>query len=1223
MSQKKVQKLFLFGLCLTLSFALICKSGFAQTGRGTIQGVVRDASKAVVPGAQVVLTNTGTNVSQTGHTNEVGLYYFGALQPGPYTLNVEVTGFKKWEGKLELQVGQNAVVDVSLELGSAEATVEVVGAAPVITTESTEVADIKDSQRIRQLPLNGRLISNLFLLTPGVEGEFANNRENGNNVRVNGLKVGAAEITVDGISIVDRFGGGIARVQPGLDTVQEFRIETVGSNAQNSRPASITVLTKSGTNEFHGSVFETLRNNGWGLRTRARNDGDTAAKLQRNEFGVSAGGPVFIPKVYDGRNKTFWFAAYEGLRQRQASLARFEYNVPTAAMWNGDFSGLVDPDGNQTKIYDPLTTDANGVRQQFPNNIIPSNRISNFYKTVQSITDDPAQSISPWLGPNHIRYYPNNLNQDTFTIKGDHKFTDKDSLSARFTRSTRPSAIYGGVYGSPKDGVPDAYGSSSQDYKIYNAQAQYTHIFSPTFLNELLLSGHYSPAHYGTLADFTDWATKLGFPNPFGATGWPTFYSDENSYNGYFGWDADNLHDQHLTTFNFEDNVTLIKGKHSMKFGAKFRPEYNNVRELQQAQGSHTFGRDWTALYDPTGDKRTSFTGSGLAAMALGLPTYLSNQYNRGYFYFQQKELGLYFNDNWKVTPRLTLDLGLRWDRWTPYHEKYDRLVNVDLDTINSLFQVITPHNTTMESIPGIPPSVLASWTARGLSWTTADSLGFPGALFQADNNNFGPRVGAAFKLTDKTVLRGSYGEFFWPMPLSQILQSSRSNPPLNLRFENQLGTNYATGSTTRAQRVVPTPQDYIGTATVPTEGIVTISPAAQYLVPLDARSWQDDRSQSWHFTLEREVMKNTALRLSYVGDHGRNLEQRFSVNAQEPEYNYVVRTGQSPPENRDLLRVNPQWSPLATNHTGYSNTHSFQAEMERRYYNGLAFQVFYSFTRSLTTTDAGGFTSGAYFGAYNAGNGVGEVPENSALLGEPNLSYDDRLRLLYYNSTNVPAHRVRWNGIYDLPFGRGKHFGGNISKGWDYLVGGWQLAALGDWRGGLWSSINPALFMTADPSLSPDQRLEMNINGRTQRLWFRGYFDPTTATNVTGGGGNLEALVPADPSQRIAKPLGPNFDNLIPVTLADGTTFDADISTVVNPNAKAFYKGPAFFNSDISIYKNFAITESMRVRFSADFFNVFNHPNDLAPDTRTGLQDLSRQLNDPRIIQFSLRFDW
>ena len=272
------------------------------------------------------------------------------------------------------------------------------------------------------------------------------------------------------------------------------------------------------------------------------------------------------------------------------------------------------------------------------------------------------------------------------------------------------------------------------------------------------------------------------------------------------------------------------------------------------------------------------------------------------------------------------------------------------------------------------------------------------------------------------------------------------------------------------------------------------------------------------------------------------------------------------------MLRVNPQWNPLTTDHTGYSNTHSLQAEIERRYYNGLAFQVFYSFARSLTTTDAGGFSSGAYWQSYNANNGVGQVPENINILGEPNLSYDQRLRQLYYNSTNVPAHRVRWNGIYDLPFGRGKHFGGNMSKGLDYVIGGWQIATLGDWRGGLWSSVASGVYMSGDPTLTADQRVEMNINGRHQRLWFSGYFDPTTATNVTGG--NLEALVPADPAARIVRPLGPTFNNRVPVQLADGSIFNASISDLLNPNAKGFYRGPA---SGIPILPFTKISTSLR----------------------------------------------
>src|SRR5437773_3782667 len=312
--KKTFMKIFWSGLWFLLCATPISQPGLAQTGNGVIRGTVLDASKAIVPGAQVTITNQNTNIASKTQTNEVGIYYLGAVQPGPYTVVVELTGFKKWEGKIELQVGQTAVVNVELELGSPESTVEVSAAAPPITTESSEVADVKDSQRIRQLPLNGRQISNLFDLTPGVEG--------GGNPRVNGMKVGSAEMLIDGVSIVDRFGGGIARVQPGLDTIQEFRIETVGSNAQYSRPATITLLTKSGTNAFHGSLFETHRNNAGGLRARQRQDEETSAKLIRNEFGASAGGPVYLGGLYDGRNKTFWFVTYEGRRQRESSFAQ-------------------------------------------------------------------------------------------------------------------------------------------------------------------------------------------------------------------------------------------------------------------------------------------------------------------------------------------------------------------------------------------------------------------------------------------------------------------------------------------------------------------------------------------------------------------------------------------------------------------------------------------------------------------------------------------------------------------------------------------------------------------------------------------------------------------------------------------------------------------------------------------------------------------------------------
>ncbi len=1189
---------------------LIGMAAQAQTGAGSVKGTVYDASRAAVAGARITLTNQATNISRDAESSAGGIYNLAAVPPGSYKLVVEAPGFKKWLGNFLLEVGHTAVVDPVLEVGSVETVVEVAGVAPVITTEGMAVADVKDALRIHQLPLNGRAITNLFVLTPGVEGADPG------SPRVNGLKVGSLEMLLDGVSVVDRFGGGMSRVQPGLDTIQEFRIETTGSSAQYSRPATVTLVTKSGTNALHGGVFETHRNNRGGLRARTRQDGNIPSKLIRNEFGASAGGPVRLPWLYDGRDKSFWFFAYEGLRNRQQ---RFQLDVvPTAAMWDGDFSQIIDTSGRRTTIYDPLTTDASGLRQAFPGNIIPRARLHPFYGVMKSISHLPTRDVNPYQGQNLAEFYPDLVNTDTITLKGDHRFSGQDSVSGTFSRSRRNAQLFGGRFGSPPLGVSDAFGTGRSDSRTYTTSLRHTHIFSPRLLNELLLAGHRSPHGSGTLADFTNWPDRLGMPNPFGVTGWPTMGA------GIFAWDADNRHDQNLTAYIVEDNATWNKGKHSMKFGGKVRFEYNNVRELQQAQGSHSFGGAWTSLYNPAGDQAVSFTGDGLASMALGLPTSLSDQFNRGFFYFQQKELGFYFHDSWKVTPRLTLELGLRWDKWTAYREKYNRLVNADLNRFTEKFEVITPGNTRMEDLTGVPPAVLASWARRGLTWTTARQAGFPDNLVPADNNNFGPRLGAAYRLTDKTVLRAGFGEYFWTMPLAQILQTSRTNPPLNLRFTNPLGSLDGTGSF--GLRTRPRPEFFVGQAGVDIAGIITIPPSAQSLMPWDVRDWRDSRAQSWHFTVEREIMRDTALRLTYVGDHGRDLEQRFSIGAREAEFNYQARTGRLAPANRDLLRANPNWSFRAANHTGYSNTHSLQAEVERRYSNGLAFQWFYTFTRSLTTTDAGGFTSGN--GSINAIDGQLETPERIQLLGAPDLSYDQLLRLSYYNSTQIPAQRIRWNGIYDLPFGRGRHFGRNTSGALDFLIGGWQIATIGDWRGGLWQSVVNTRYLFGDPTLKESERLLLTFAGLPRRLWFAGDFNPSLASNVSQEA--LQRLVALDPRQRVLRQLGPNADNRLPQLLANGSTVATPITDTLNWNARAFYRGPGAWNSDIAVFKNFRITENARARLSADFFNVFNHPVDGNPNATTGLQDLSVQANDgsgnaagPRIIQFSLRFEW
>ncbi len=1189
----------LAALFLLLSVPL----GLSQSGDGTVKGSVLDATGAVIPGANVTLTHTETNIVRESNTSAVGIYEFPAVRLGTYTLAIEAVGFKGWTSTFTVQAGETVVIDPSMEIGAVDTIVEVTGAAPVITTEGMEIADVKDALRIRQLPLNGRLISSLFSLTPGVEG--------GSSPRVNGMKVGSVEMIQDGVSLLDRFGGGLARAQPGLDTVAEFRIETIGSSAKSRSPATVTLVTKSGTNELHGSIFETHRNNSAGLRARRRQDGDEATKLIRNEFGVSAGGPIV-------KNRTFFFGAYEGRRERSTVFARGV--VPTAANWNGDFSDAIDNNSRFTTIYDPLSTKADGTRDPFLNNSVPTGRLTPFAKSLAQVVADPTNNINPFQGRNFEANYGNNRDFDSYTAKIDHRFSNSDNLSGRFSLSERDDQRLGGRFGLPKLGCDNCFGSGKTDARVFSTVLNWNHVFSPTLLNEVRISQSRIRTKTGTLADDTDWSTALGLPNPFGATGWPTL----SGFSPFSNFDADNRGNQHLSAYQITNDGTWIKGNHSIKFGGSVRYEYNNVRELQQAQGSNSFQGKWTSLFDPAGDQEVPFTGIGLADMVLGIPNALSNKFNRGFFYFEQQQVAAYFHDSWKVSPRLTLELGVRWDKWTAYEEKFDRLVDLDLETAltDGLFQVVTPKNVRLADMPGVPPSVLASWAARGLTEITARELGnFPDNLVAADNNNFGPRIGAAFRLTDKFILRASYGEYFWTMPLSQVLQASRSNPPLDLRFVNDLASRNGTVQN-NALKNAPNADDFIGQATVPTASSVPISTNARTISPFQSRDWRDNRMQSWHLTLEREVMRDTSLRLSYIGNHGRDFEQKFQLNGREAEFNYQARTGLRRPSRRDDLRPNGDWNIRATNNEGFSNSHSLQAELERRYSKGLAFQWFYTFSRVLTTNDTSGFSSGG--ARFDNTSGRTLVPENSQILGAPNLSFQERLRLVYYNSRAVPAQRVRWNTIYDLPFGRGKRFGGNATGVLNQFIGGWQLASIGSWRSGNWSSIdNRRRFLFGDLSIKDSERLELTFAGRRRRVFFRGDFDPTRASNVDQAA--LERLVPVDRSQRVVRPAGPGFNNRVPQTLADGSIrlTAVDGRAIFPSNPKNFFRGPGAWNVDFSIFKTFTFGERMSTRFTADFFNFFNTPMDASPNSQTGLQDLSIQTNEPRIIQLSLRFQW
>lgn len=1204
-----------------LAFVGLSIPVMAQTGLGIVTGTITDPSKATISKATVALTNTATGVVKTATSNNAGLYYFGSVPIGAYHLAVQATGFQRWETGFQVQAGQTVTVDATVPVGTVQSKVEVSDAASPISTEGSQLSDVKTAQTIHDLPLNGRQVSLLFTLTPGVEG--GQNTQDGGNPRTNGMMVGSTEMLLDGISYVDRFGGGISRVEPGLDTIQEYRIETAGSGASFDRPATIELVTRSGTNQFHGAAYETLRNNYGGLVARAVQDGNTPAKLIRNEFGGWVGGPI-------KKNKTFFFYDQELLKQRQEVFAQTA--VPTAAMWNGDFSNATDTSGNKITIYNPYTTNAQGVRQPFAGNVIPQalldTPVINVFRGISPVPSGPNASANPWTGLNFQTFYPNNTNTNSLTGRVDQVFSNNDSLSVRYTQGFQNSLQAGGVFGYPPSGVTDGTGTEARKANVFSIATHWTHTFSPSLLNELQLSAHRSSETSGTNGLNVNWDAKLGLPNPFGATGWPTVYTDAYNMFYYGGWDGDNRKDQQLTQYQIDDSATWVKGKHTVKFGFKGRQEFNNVRELQQAQGSDTFDSPWTGQYDASSQGITPFTGSGLASLELGLPGYLSNQYNRGYFYFRQKEVGMYGEDSWKLSPKLTVSLGLRWEFWTPYKEQQNRLVNLNLNTVLSdptSMQVVLPDNTSLNSIPGLPTPVIDAWATRGLTAVTANSIHFPSALTPNVWDDISPHLAVAYRLSDKWVLRGGYGTYYFPMPLSQILQAMRVNPPLNLRYQNSIDDLNGTNGV-YALTVVPSPSDKIGGATVSPSAV---NSSAQGFLPMDVNHWADDRVQEWTFTIERALASNLVLKLAYTGNHGSNLQQHWDYNAPLSVYNYQAQTGVRAPTLSYLRQVNPNWSILGGDgvleHNGYSNSNSVQAVLDKRFSSGLSFQFFYVYTHAMTTNDAGGFTSGG--GSINAnttggsGGTSGSVPANTEILNNPNLSDSQRLRFLYTNSSQVPPQRITWNGIYQLPFGRGKKFLGNSGRAMDALVGGWQIAFIGTWASGFWIGNSAVEYQFHNPSLSSGQRLKLNIFGQNQMLWFAGDFDPTQATGVNPA--SLELFVPVNRGARNIHPLGANFDNRVPQTLANGTVVNTNITDNLSWNARNYMLGPRQWDQEVSAFKYFNITERVRLRMSGDFFNVFNHPNLNSPNPTTGLVNLSSQPNSPRIIQVGARLEF
>ncbi len=558
-------------LNLLVAILLTCLCAWPQASTGTVSGTVYDQSGAVIPNAQVVLISTGTNVSIPSRTNEAGRYYIPGITPGAYKISVEFPGMKKYEGALTVQVQQSIVIDPILTPGDTTAVIDVTDITPMVSADSATVGHVLERERVEQLPIGRRDLKVLLAVMPEIE-----------NVRAFGAPEGSMEFVLDGAPTINRRWGNHATMQGMLDSIQEFKVETNASSAKYSRPATVVMSTKSGTNQFHGSAFETHRNSGFGVARKREQSNAKPPQLIRNEFGLSAGGPVYLPKVYDGKNRTFWFVGWEATRTVQGTTQNF--GVPTMAMRQGDFSGLKLSDGTTPVLYDPWTTGSkenNYDRMPFNDggvfNKIPISRLSPLAKYLYSITPEPTTADNPLVASNWYGEFRNRSRGYNLSTRIDHHFSERDRVYVRYSQNNSNSR-------SPFSSMTmlnDATGWTRGAVPTKTLSANYVRTISPTFFNELNVSGYYNkyynePPVIAPPSGST-WQEYLGLPNPFNSQYFPMLQSLGIGSYSFRNNAPQNYRAAYVV---IEDNATKLLGKHELQFGFRYR--YNQSNQFPQ-----------------------------------------------------------------------------------------------------------------------------------------------------------------------------------------------------------------------------------------------------------------------------------------------------------------------------------------------------------------------------------------------------------------------------------------------------------------------------------------------------------------------------------------------------------------------------------------------------------------------------------------------------------------
>lgn len=893
-------------LLMSLSSAFV----WAQVSSGTVVGVVEDSSGAVIPTADVVIKQTSTGETRATRTNGSGEFNVPFLKPGSYDVTASAGGFKtKTLSDITLQVDRTVNLRIQLEVGSPGETVEVTGAAPLVDSVTSSLGQVIQNQQIVNLPLNGRNPFALGLLSGNTTPMFGM----GSNLPfiAGGGRFSANEVTLDGVdnNTVSNAGAigrnGIA-VVPSVDAVQEFKVKTSTFSAEfgHAAGAVVNATVKSGSNDFHGVLFEFLRNDKLDANNFFTNAaGQPRAPFHQNQFGFAIGGPVRLPKIYNGHNRTFFFADYQGTRQNTSASSSIT-DVPPAALRAGDFSSI------KTPIYDPATRHVGPtgvvIADAFPGNVIPANRLNATSVAVAGLVPLPNFGAAGAVARNYF-FQPHQFsNTDQGDIRVDQALSSKNNLFGRFSISANSRPAVGSFPGFIGGGT------SSIDNAAQGVLSD-VHIFTPSLVNEFRFGYvRHNGSINGVGQDGVGFAQEhnmalfpapvLGFPNI--AFNYSGQLSGTSEFTSWGGGDP-NLNIENR--FQWSDNLSWTRGKHAFKFGVDLRRD-----RFDMVKGTPFFGQE---IYGATFTSSSDSPGSGLplADFLLGYPSFIQGTPMLDWGRQRSIYFGGFVQDDWKVTRNLTLNLGIRYELFTQ---------PVDARDLGSLFNI----ETGQYALPG-----------KG---------GYTRAIVDGDHNNWGPRAGFAWQVSSKLVFRGGYGLFFGERDQNQQVTQFSGNLP-NVPVVSLPAIS--------AQQTVAPPYT-INTPikVVPVDpSLNSFTPTNPFVGTIRSAGFHDSRDPALHqfnFDIQYELTSSVLLEASYSGALGRDLSSLF-INENQIPFEKAL-TGQNKQVNRPFANINGTVIPTFSIATNNYNSGNFR--VEKRYSQGVALLVNYTIQKNLESGGAG-----------------------------------------------------------------------------------------------------------------------------------------------------------------------------------------------------------------------------------------------------------------------------